>query len=182
MFVDGTCFDNGKPNARAGWAVCVGPNIVVKGRLEPAVVGSSGGQTSNRAELRSVIVALGLRHWKGEGFKSVVIASDSEYVVKGYCERLIAWKRRGWKTARGTDVVNKDLWEALDEMIQSLAQGGVQVLFWRELNEADQYAKQAAVSVSRCRANPSSLTHNVVRLWNSEVARHHLQKFYMLAC
>src|SRR5258708_36162609 len=104
MFVDGACIDNGKPNARAGWAVCVGPNIVVKGRLEPGAIASNGGQTNNRAELRSAIVALGLRFWKGEGFKSVVIASDSEYVVKGFCERLAAWKLRGWKTARGTDV------------------------------------------------------------------------------
>jgi ribonuclease HI len=161
MFVDGACSGNGEQNARAGWAVCVGPNIVVKGRLEPAAVGSSGGQTNNRAELRSAIVALGLRYWKGEGFKSVVIASDSEYVVKGYCERLTTWKRRGWKTARGTDVINKDLWEALDEEIQSLAKAGVQVLFWRiprELNEADQYAKQAAVSISRCRLDLFSLT------------------------
>ena len=165
MFVDGACIDNGKPNARAGWAVCVGPNIVVKGRLEPGAIGSSGGQTSNRAELRSAIVALGLRFWKGEGFKSVVIASDSEYVVKGFCERLTAWKRRGWKTARGTDVANKDLWEVLDEKIQSLAKVGVQVLFWRvsrELNEADQYAKQAAVRIPRSRPNLSPLTHNVV--------------------
>jgi ribonuclease HI len=149
MFVDGACTNNGLPNARAGWAVCVGPNIVVKGRLEPPEVGSSGRQTSNRAELRSVIVALGLRVWKGEGFNSVVIASDSEYVVKGYCEHLAVWKCRDWKTTRGTDVANKDLWEVLDKSVHRLANKGVQVLFWRiprELNEADKYAKQAAVS------------------------------------
>jgi len=146
MFVDGSCIDNGSPNARAGWAVCLGPKIVVKGRLE-----GPGAQTSNRAELRSAIVALGLRVWKGEGFSSVVIASDSEYVVKGYCERLATWKERNWRTARGTNVLNKDLWEVLDAEIHRLAKQGVQVLFWRlprEWNEADKYAKQAAVSFS----------------------------------
>ena len=153
MFADGACTNNGLPDARAGWAVCVGPQRVVKGRLEPSEVGSTGGQTSNRAELQSVIVALGLRAWKGEGFNSIVIASDSEYVVKGYCERLKLWKQRDWKTAIGTNVRNKDLWEALDFTIHSLAKGGVQVLFWRiprEWNEADKYAKEATVSILRC--------------------------------
>ena len=40
-------------------------------------------QTSNRAELRAVIGALRFRSWTGEGFKTVVIATDSEYVVNG---------------------------------------------------------------------------------------------------
>ena len=91
MFIDGACIDNGSPNACAGWAICVGPNIVVKG------------QTSNRAKLRSAIVALGLCIWKGEGFSSIVIATNSEYVVKGYCKWLATWKERNWRTARGTN-------------------------------------------------------------------------------
>lgn len=160
MFVDGACINNGSPNARAGWAVCLGPNIVVKGRLEPPERGASGGQTSNRAELRSAIVALGLRIWKGEGFSSIVIATDSEYVVKGYCERLETWKQRNWKTARNTNVLNRDLWEALDDKIHDLANQGMQVLFWRiprEWNEADKYAKEAAVSIPRLH-NLSALT------------------------
>ncbi|KAM6494650.1 ribonuclease H-like protein [Amanita muscaria] len=140
LFVDGASLGNGTPNARAGWAVCVGPQIVVKDRL-------GGVQTSNRAELRAAIAALGLRVWRGEGFTSVVLATDSEYVVKGFCENMPKWKRRGWRTSAGTQVANKDLWVSLDEKIESLAQGGAQVLFWwipRRWNEADKYAKEAA--------------------------------------
>ena len=179
MFVDGACTNNGLPDARAGWAVCVGPQHIVKGRLEPPEDGSTGGQTSNRAELRSVIVALGLRIWRGEGFNSVVIASDSEYVVKGYCEHLEVWKKRDWKTTVGTDVKNKDLWEALDFVIHSLAKVGVQVLFWRiprEWNEADKYAKEATVShssVVHTIFRPSSL----VRLWTSIAPLRRLHQF-----
>ena len=160
MFVDGACLDNGSPNARAGWAVCVGPQTVVSGRLEPPAA-----QTSNRAELRSATIALGLRVWKGEGFSSVMIASESEYVVKGYCEWLAAWKKSNWKTAKSADVLNKDLWEELDWRIHKLAREGVHVWFWRiprEWNEADVYARQAAVSFPRCCRRPSSLM-NMVR-------------------
>ena len=152
MFVDGACINNGQLDARAGWGVCLGPNLVVKGRLEHPERGSATAQTSNRAELRATIVALGLRYWRGEGFNSIVIASDSEYVVKGYCERLEKWKQRNWRTAGGTEVKNKDLWEDLDSQVRRLAEVGVQVLFWRiprELNDADKCAKEAAVSISR---------------------------------
>ncbi|KAF8621263.1 hypothetical protein AX15_007923 [Amanita polypyramis BW_CC] len=94
VFVDGACAANGLPNARAGWAVSLGPQIVVKGRLEPDDEGQEP-QTNNRAELRAVLVALILRHWRGEGFTSIVIAGDSEYVVKGYCKWLPGWKGGG---------------------------------------------------------------------------------------
>jgi ribonuclease HI len=56
MFVDGACADNGSRYARAGWAVCVGPNTVFKGRLGCHADGSPG-QSNNRAELQSAIEA-----------------------------------------------------------------------------------------------------------------------------
>jgi len=78
---------------------------------------------------------------------------------------------RNWRTAGGTEVRNKDLWEDLDSQVRRLAEVRVQVLFWRipwELNEADKYAKEAAVSMLRCRRDPSS---HMVRLRFS-IARH----------
>ena len=99
-----------------------------------------------------------------------MIASDSEYVVKGYCEWLAAWRRRNWRTTRGTDVLNKDLWEVLDGQIHSLAKQGTQVWFWRiprEWNEADKYAKEAAVSFPCCRPDMTFLTKSIWSDWGS---------------
>jgi ribonuclease HI len=42
--------------------------------------------TSNRAEMLAVINALLIHFWMGEGFERIVIATDSEYVVRGICE------------------------------------------------------------------------------------------------
>ena len=84
IYIDGACSNNGTPNARAGFGVKWGPTQHLSGRLE-------GGdpETSNRAELRAAIVALSLRYWNGEGFDKVILACDSEYVVKGISEWVL---------------------------------------------------------------------------------------------
>ena len=154
VFTAGACVNSGRDNAHAGWAISVGPRKVIKGDLNPdpeapATIGSDNAQyTSNRAELCAVCVALQLRVWKGEGFSTIVVATDSEYVVKGYCEWLPLWKQRNWKTARGLAVTNKDLWQKLESIIQKVANSGTQVLFWqipRAWSEANRYAQEAAV-------------------------------------
>jgi ribonuclease HI len=42
---------------------------------------------------------------------------DSQYVQKGITEWMPGWKRKGWKTAAGTPVKNRDLWETLDRLV-----------------------------------------------------------------
>ncbi|MCJ1469239.1 hypothetical protein MMC07_007872 [Pseudocyphellaria aurata] len=147
MYIDGSCLGNGTPNARAGYGVRYGKKAHLSMRLE-----GTGPETSNRAELRAAIVALGLRVWNGEGFDKVILACDSEYVVLGICERVQRWKQRNWKTSAGTPVVNKDLWEALLAKLETLDDRGVMVQFWqipRELNEADSLAVEGANKENR---------------------------------
>jgi ribonuclease HI len=45
------------------------------------------------------------------------IYTDSTYVIKGIREWVWAWRRRGWKTATGGDVLNRELWEALSNLV-----------------------------------------------------------------
>lgn len=155
IYTDGACLDNGRANPRAGCAFVYRPSVppVVVGydsfRLETeGPTGEQHTQTSNRAELRAVIGALRFRHWKGEGFDSLVIATDSEYVVEGATNWVRGWLRRGWKTSVGAPVKNKDLWEALLGEAERWSDIGLDVKFWRiprELNTlADQRAKEAA--------------------------------------
>jgi len=44
---------------------------------------------------------------------AVTLHTDSQYVQKGIGEWLPNWIKRGWKTAAGDPVKNKDLWERL---------------------------------------------------------------------
>ncbi|GAP93144.1 putative RNase h domain protein [Rosellinia necatrix] len=155
LFTDGACLNNGQANPKAGWAVVHSPSHpgwsvgMASDRLESkGPFGDPGMQTSNRAELRAVIVALRLRHWVGEGFNTVVIATDSEYVTAGATEWVKKWIGNGWKTSSKADVKNKDLWEMLLGEVERWHAQGLSIQFWkipREWNKvADAAAKEAA--------------------------------------
>ncbi|KAF8322519.1 ribonuclease H-like protein [Clavulina sp. PMI_390] len=147
-FTDGACLDQGVAGKRrAGYGVSYNAN---DHGLYGALEGTLGGpeQTSNRAELRAVIIFLQARVWESGGVDRFVIATDSEYVVEGVCGRLDRWIERGWKTNRGTPVKNRDLWEVLKREIDSAKSVDIDVLFWRiprQWNQkADELAKRGA--------------------------------------
>jgi len=73
--------------------------------------------TNNRMELRAVLEALnGLPD--GE---AVDVVSDSRYVVDALSRWIHGWRRKGWRTAAGEPVLNRDLIEALDVRARELA-------------------------------------------------------------
>lgn len=167
IYTDGACLDNGMANPRAGWGFHHGfatgtfPGVVgfPQPRAgEPSVAGArlekkgpfgdDGPQTSNRAELRAVIAALGFRFWPGEGFNTLVFATDSTYVVDGATKWTKTWTQNGWVTSTGEKVMNRDLWEMLLGEFERWKEEGLAIEFWkipRELNAlADAAAKKAA--------------------------------------
>jgi ribonuclease HI len=113
-------------------------------------------QTSNRAELRAVIAALQFLDWSADcnrSWRSLVFATDSEYVAVNATERIERWEATGWKLAsykgRAPEPVkNQDLWKLLLTLVRQLQENGVNVAFWRiprEWNEtADKFAKNGA--------------------------------------
>lgn len=150
-------FPNGQQKPRGGWAVVCGESgtgsqpdqCVASGRLEEkGPFGDVSVATSNRAELRAVIAALRLCDWGRKGYKSIVIATDSSYVVNGATGWVKGWVRNGWKTRTGKNVKNKDLWDMLFGEVEKWKDQGQSVAFWkipRELNlRADAAAKRAA--------------------------------------
>ncbi|EKJ68917.1 hypothetical protein FPSE_10894 [Fusarium pseudograminearum CS3096] len=155
LYTDGSCLNNGQSDARGGWSVSFGtddPHLgssAVSGRLEEmGPFGDREKATSNRAELRAVIAALRLSDWKKEGFTSVVIATDSTYVLSGATKWAKAWVSNRWRLHDGTPVKNKDLWELLLGEVERWDNEGVEVCLLnipRHLNqEADEAARVAA--------------------------------------
>ncbi len=66
--------------------------------------------TNNIMELTAVIKALELIKYPCK----IKIYSDSAYVVNGFLQGWIYnWMKKGWKTADGKPVKNKELWETL---------------------------------------------------------------------
>lgn len=155
---DGACLDNGQPDLgpRAGWAFWHGSGpsgnlLTASGRLEKkGPFGDDGEQTSNRAELRAVIAALKFRFWPGEAIKTLVIATDSEYIVKGATDWAKKWVDNGWVTRNKGPVKNRDMWEALLGLVERFSDEGMNIEFWRIPRQwnmvADTAAKQAAAN------------------------------------
>ncbi|KAJ5029793.1 hypothetical protein J3E73DRAFT_379654 [Bipolaris maydis] len=82
------------------------------------------------------------------GAAAWIVATDSEYVVKGMTEWLPKWKSNNWRTAKGTTPANLDLFLALDSVVTTLESENLTIGFWyipREHNKiADRLAKAAA--------------------------------------
>ena len=73
------------------------------------MVGGEANTTNNRMELMAAISGL---EALSEGC-DVTLFTDSQYVRQGITEWMPSWVRRGWKTAAGDPVKNRELWERL---------------------------------------------------------------------
>lgn len=142
-FVDGSSLSNpGGPG---------GTGFVVLDRARPALrfggtrftVDGPHAVTNNRMELRAVIEALdGLPD--GE---TVEVVSDSRYVIDALSKWIHGWRRKGWRTAAGEPVLNRDLIEAVDACARDLA------VRWRWVRGHDGHAANEIVdALAQCAA------------------------------
>ncbi|KAF9017298.1 ribonuclease H-like protein [Hymenopellis radicata] len=143
--VDGACSRNGTPSARAGVGIFFGPDS--PHNISEAI---DGVQTSQRAEILAAIKALkkvSLLLQNVFSVNTIVLLSDSQYVVGAMTEWIFAWKENGWRNANGGVVENKADFQKLDQLIETLEEDGLDVKFWkvgRENNvHADELAKAA---------------------------------------
>ncbi|CAK7229530.1 hypothetical protein SBRCBS47491_007278 [Sporothrix bragantina] len=167
IYIDGACPNNGRESAQSGSGVVYrkdvvwqgGKDIVKYAGLSFAVeqFGLDGDRykpTSNRAELRAALAALQCLDWENENVRSLVLATDSTYVVSGCTDWVRKWERNGWRLSNGLPVKNKDLWEAMSNEMESINDDGVDIKFWqipRAWNVADALAKEGALKQqARC--------------------------------
>jgi ribonuclease HI len=105
LITDGAC--KGNPG-RGGWAA-----ILRYGSHCKEIWGCDPATTNNRMELTAAVKGLEQLIEKCD----VEIITDSEYVKNGITKWIKGWKRNGWQTAAKQPVVNRDLWEALDQQV-----------------------------------------------------------------
>lgn len=116
VFTDGAAKGNPGPG---GWGVVI---VTPAGEIDE-LGGGLAPTTNNRMELTGAIQALThVRDLPG----TVAIHTDSTYVISGIREWIFGWLRRGWKTAAGGDVMNRDLWEQLWALVSARGKGQIQ--------------------------------------------------------
>ena len=103
IHTDGACLGNPGPG---GWGV-----LLHWCGVERELSGGEADTTNNRMELMAAIAALESLREPCE----VILHTDSQYVRQGILEWMSGWIRRGWKTAGGAPVKNRDLWERLHQ-------------------------------------------------------------------
>ncbi len=70
--------------------------------------------TNNQMELTAFLESMKWLQGKEPG-QEVVVHLDSEYVKNGITSWINNWKKNGWKTAAKKPVLNKELWQGVDE-------------------------------------------------------------------
>jgi ribonuclease HI len=142
VWTDGACQGNPGPG---GWAALVSwEDGVVEER--------SGGLAHTTSNIMEMTAAL-------EGLRAVPVGSrvcvvtDSRYLHDGMMSWMAGWKRKGWKTAAGGPVKNREIWvllEAAASVHERVRWHWVKGHVGHALNErADVLAVAAAASARR---------------------------------
>ena len=107
LYTDGACSGNPGPG---GWG-SVFYNFKTKKVFE--LGGAESGTTNNRMEMLAIIEGLQLA--VTQKINSILVLTDSTYVIRGYTQWRHGWKKRGWINAEGQPVLNQDLWKDLEK-------------------------------------------------------------------
>jgi len=113
IFTDGASSGNPGPG---GWGAVLS--------FDDQIVELGGGEditTNNRMELGAVVGAFEFINAYGLSTNdySVVVYSDSTYVVNGITKWIYGWLKNNWISTQKKSVVNRDLWESLKEKTDS---------------------------------------------------------------
>jgi ribonuclease HI len=120
LYTDGSCYP---PGTVGGWAwILVNEHPVASGSDK-----TPGPSNHQRCEVIAAIE--GLTYLVDSGIREVELLSDSRHVVGGMsstaCIGCTGWAHaaaeRGWRSARGKPLQNRDLWERLLELAGCLA-------------------------------------------------------------
>ncbi|XP_005404428.1 PREDICTED: ribonuclease H1 [Chinchilla lanigera] len=113
VYTDGCCSSNGRRRARAGIGVYWGPG-------HPLNVGIRlpGRQTNQRAEIHAACKAI--EQAKAQDISKLVLYTDSMFTINGITSWVPGWKKNGWRTSAGKEVVNKEDFVRLERLTQGM--------------------------------------------------------------
>jgi ribonuclease HI len=106
VFTDGACSANGRPGAKAGYAVWFPDNQSLS---TSARIPAGEPQTNQRAELAAIHRSVVVLEERGFRDEDLIIYTDSDYCINCLTKWITGWVSRGWKTAAGGDVLHRDL-------------------------------------------------------------------------
>jgi len=108
VFTDGACSSNGRPGAKAGYAVWFPEH---KPMSMSQKLPADQPQTNQRAEMAAIHHATLILEENGFHDEDIVVYTDSDYSINCLTKWVTGWVAKGWKTSMGKDVLHRDLIE-----------------------------------------------------------------------
>lgn len=128
-----------------GWAVIITQNNQQIGQIS----GCEYDTTNNRMELTAILEALKCIQQQQLYLLSDIISiyTDSAYISNCFCQGWYKlWRGNCWKTSKRTAVANKDLWEEILSLYESLPNVQICKVSGHSGNSFNEIADQLAVS------------------------------------
>ena len=120
VFCAGFCINNGKPEARAGVGVYWGQ---ADARNKSCRVRGIK-QTTRTAEVQAATMAI---QEATRNMISGLQVNTDKFVFTSVTEDMKKWKQKGWRSARGKDLKNKNDWQELDQQLQTAEENNVNI-------------------------------------------------------
>lgn len=130
-FTDGGCKNNGKPNAKGGYAVFFSDKTECEYFKLNKVGLIVSDPTNQKAELTAMYHLFNILKENKALFanKKVVVCSDSMYSIKCINEWCKKWEMNNWKTSKGEAVKNCDLIQKMVNIKKQCEDGKIEVIF-----------------------------------------------------
>lgn len=109
--IDGACRRNGKPDCIAAGGVFI-QHLADNGVVSTAALSNyEHGSTNQRGELLALLTSLDYIYTANQ---PALLVTDSEYLFNAMTKNWVTnWSCKGWLTAAGEPVKNRDIWESI---------------------------------------------------------------------
>lgn len=127
--IDGACRRNGKPDCVAAGGVFIQQfDSDLKLQQTSTLSNYETASTNQRGELLALLTALD-HIWSTK--QSTQIVTDSEYLFNAMTKEWYkSWQHKGWVTAVGEPVKNKDLWQEIASAYCRCEDVGIEITFY----------------------------------------------------
>ena len=127
--IDGACRRNGKPDCVSAGGVFIQQFDSELNLQQTSILSSyETASTNQRGELLALLTALDYV-WSSK--QSTQIVTDSEYLFNAMTKEWYkSWQHKGWVTAAGEPVKNKDLWQEIAGAYCRCEDAGIDIVFY----------------------------------------------------
>src|SRR5215470_10453636 len=147
VFTDGAAKGNPGPG---GWGVVI---AAPEGHVTE-LGGGARHTTNNQMELTAAIEAL--RRLR-DARQAIALYTDSTYLIRGITQWVHGWRRRGWTTADGRPVLNRELWEQLSALVAERGRGAITWHHVRGHSDVPGNERADAIAVAWASGRPIAL-------------------------